>query len=85
MGPWFWSFAKEHDKDMIYQNIEYSYNFSNSKDHQPYPQDSTPPGISLCVGHLIQPIPHRMPVALFWDLFSGLHLTSITMDGMPKD
>ena len=25
---------------------------------------------------IIQPIPHRTPVALFWDLFRGLHLTS---------
>jgi len=76
MGPWFWSFAKEHDKNMIYKNMEYSYNFSTSKDHQPYLQDSTPPGISLHLGLLIQPIPHRTLVALFWDLFGGLHMTS---------
>ena len=25
---------------------------------------------------IIQPRPHRTPVALFWDLFRGLHLTS---------
>ena len=25
---------------------------------------------------VIQPTPHRLPVALFWDLFRGLHLTS---------
>ena len=55
---------------------EYSYNFSNSKDHryQPYLQGSS--GISLRLGPIIQLIPHRTPVALFWDLFRGLHLTS---------
>jgi len=50
---------------MIYKNMEYSYNFSNSEDHQPYLQDSSLPGISLRLGPIIQPIPHRTPVALF--------------------
>ena len=76
MGPRFWLLAIEHDKNMIYKNMEYSYNFSNSEDHQPYLQDSSLPGISLRLGPIIQPIPHRTPVALFWDLFRGLHLTS---------
>ena len=62
-------------KHEIYENMEYSYNFSNSKDHQPYLQGSSPPGIWLRLGPIIQPIPHRAPVALFWDLFRGLHLT----------
>jgi len=56
--------------------MEHSYNFSNSKDHQLYLQVSSPPGISIRLGPIIQPIPHRTPVALFWDLFRGLHLTS---------
>ena len=48
-------------------HIKCSYNFSNSSDLQLYLQDSTSPWTTL---------PHRTPVALFWDLFRGLHLTS---------
>ena len=75
MGSRFWLFAIEHD-NTIYKNIEDSYNFSNSKDHQPYLQGSSPPRMSLRLGPMIQPVPHRTPVTLFWDLFRGLHLTS---------
>ena len=60
----------------ILKNMEDSYNFSNSKDHQPYLQGTSPPGKSLRLGPIIQPIPHRTPFALFWYLFRGLHLTS---------
>ena len=61
---------------MKYMKMEYSYNLYNSKDHQLYLQGSSLPGTYLCLGPIIQPIPHRTPVALFWDLFRGLHLTS---------
>ena len=32
-------------KHEIYENMEYSYNLYNSKDHQNYLQGSSPPGI----------------------------------------
>ena len=64
---------QKHEK---YENMEYSYNLYNSKDHQLYLQGSSLPGTYLRLGPIIQPIPHRTPVALFWDLFRGLHLTS---------
>jgi len=63
-------------KHETYENMEYSYNLYNSKDHQLYLQGSSLPGTYLRLGPIIQPIPHRTPVALFWDLFRGLHLTS---------
>ena len=63
-------------KHEIYENMEYSNNLYNSNDHQLYLQGSSPAGISLRLGPTVQPIPHRTPVALFWDLFRGLHLTS---------
>ena len=63
-------------KHEINENMEYSNNLYNSKDHQLYLQGSSLPGTYLRLGPIIQPIPHRTPVALFWDLFRGLHLTS---------
>ena len=58
-------FKKEHVKNMKYMKMEYSYSLYNSKDHQLYLQGSSLPGIYLCLGPIIQPIPHRTPVALF--------------------
>ena len=69
-------FCKRARKSLKYiKYMDYS-NFSSSKDHQPYLQGSSPPGISLRLCPIIQPIMHRTQDALFWDLFRGLHLTS---------
>ena len=70
--------------------MEHSKIGSNSWDHQLYflwaqlflSWDNT---YSWLLYIIIQPSPHRMPVALFWDLFRGHHLTSWQWMAGPKN